>query len=299
MSFPSFLINLVRGFLIGAVEIIPGVSGGTVALIIGVYEDLIKGASHLLKGMVAGVLGVARREARPRARQHFAQVRWAVVAPVLIGAAVALFTVSTAVNDLIKDYPVEAKALFFGLIAASVVVPLRMAGGPLRARDIGLIALAIVVGVGLTSLPVNEVAQPPSWLVMVSAAFAVCALVLPGVSGAFLLVAVGMYDPTLNALVRRDWAYLAVFVAGAVIGLALFVQLLQWLLEHRRRPTLMVMTGLMVGSLRALWPWQGEGRALLPAGENALLVLGLALAGAAVVTALIALERRLVAGRQR
>src|SRR5690606_9229739 len=111
---------------------------------------------------------------------------------------------------------------------------------------------------------------------------------------AFLLQAIGMYRPTLGALVERDWGYIAIFVAGAVVGLALFVQVLQWLLEHRRRPTLIVMAGLMIGSLRTLWPWQDEALGIQPVGENWLLVLALALAGAAVVTLLIVLERRRV-----
>jgi len=291
------ILNLVRGALIGVVEIIPGVSGGTIALIVGVYEDLIRGASHILKGLVALLLAPFRSGGVGRALRHLREVPWTSVVPLLLGAAVALFTVSTPLSQLIGDFPLATRAVFFGLIAASVVVPLRMVGGPWRLRELLLLAAAGLSGFLLTGLPAATVTDPAGWLVLVSAAFAICALVLPGVSGAFMLVTIGMYEPTLAALVDRDWAYLATFIAGAVIGLGLFVQLLQWLLEHLRRPTLLVMGGLMIGSLRALWPWQTADNQLLPPGEDAWLLLALALAGAAAVIVLLVLEQRSLARR--
>lgn len=292
MKIITVILNLLRGALIGVVEIIPGVSGGTVALIVGVYEDLIRGASHILKGTVATLLAPFRSGGVGRALRHFREVPWLAIIPLVLGAAVALFTFSTPLAKLIEAYPVATRAVFFGLIAASVSVPLRMAGAPWRLREGATILIAAAIGFGLTSLPVTTVTEPASWMILISAAFAVCALVLPGVSGAFLLVAIGMYEPTLNALAERDWAYLAVFIAGAIIGLALFVQLLQWLLEHLRRPTLLVMGGLMLGSLRALWPWQADGNVPQPVGDDAWLMLGLALAAAAVVVLMILLEQR-------
>lgn len=294
MNLFQLLLNLIRGALIGAVEIIPGVSGGTVALIVGVYEDLIKGASHLLKGLVGIVLAPFRSGGVARAQRHFSHVPWVVIIPIMVGAAIALFTVASPLARIIENYPAATSSVFFGLIAASVAVPLRMAGGPWRARDLAAVLVSAAVGFGLTSLPGGVVNEPSTWLILVSAAFAVCALVLPGVSGAFLLVTIGMYEPTLTALVQRDLGYLAVFIAGAVIGLALFVQLLQWLLDHLRRPTMLVMAGLMIGSLRALWPWQSEQGALLPIGNDVWLMLVLAAGAAAVVVGLLLLEQRSV-----
>ncbi len=293
----TIFLNLLRGALIGTVEIIPGVSGGTVALIVGVYEDLIRGASHILKGLVALVIAPFRSGGVGRASRHFQHVPWVTVMPILLGAATALFTVSAPLAQLIEGYPLATRAVFFGLIAASVAVPLRMAGPPWRSADIATVIIACLIGFGLTSLPVAAVNEPASWLILISAAFAVCALVLPGVSGAFLLVAIGMYQPTLTALVERDWGYLAIFIAGAVIGLALFVQLLQWLLENVRRPTLLIMGGLMIGSLRALWPWQTDSNGLLPPDQDVWLLFGLALAAAAVVVGMLLLENRMVGRR--
>jgi putative membrane protein len=135
-------------------------------------------------------------------------------------------------------------------------------------------------------------ATPGFFVIVTSAAVAVCALVLPGVSGSYLLLAMGMYAPTLAAVNDRDFAYLGTFVLGAILGLAAFVSLLQWLLEHMRKLTLVVMTGLMVGSLRALWPWQSASGDLLvpqnPLPEIIALAVGLVL-----VISLILIQRRL------
>jgi putative membrane protein len=119
-------------------------------------------------------------------------------------------------------------------------------------------------------------------------------LVLPGVSGSYLLLALGMYAPTIAAVNNRDFGYLGTFVLGALVGLGAFVGLLQWLLQHKSRITLVVMSGLMVGSLRALWPWQSETGEILAPDTNGLLELALFATGAVVVAALIFAEKKLI-----
>jgi putative membrane protein len=252
-------LHAVRGFLIGMAELVPGVSGGTVALVTGVYDRLIDSASH--------VLGAGRRLLRgpDRRRGAAAEVRrtdWLLVGPVLLGMAIAVVTMAGVLEGFVTGSPELARGLFFGLVAASVLVPIRMLpereeGS--RGRDVALVLVALVAAFVLTSLAGGfEVTDPPYVLVALAAAVAVCALVVPGVSGSFFLLAVGLYTPTLTAVHDRDLVYIAVFTVGAVVGLATFVQVLHYLLHTRRRGTLLVMVGLMVGSLRALWPWQGE-----------------------------------------
>ncbi len=145
----------------------------------------------------------------------------------------------------------------------------------------------------LTGLPPGTIDDPSLLLVAASGAAAVCALALPGVSGSFLLLSIGLYEPTISAVNDRDFAYLAAFALGALVGLSSFVLLLQWLLSHRPRITLVVLTGLMAGSLRALWPWQDDDRTLLAPEGDVAAVIGLACAGAAVILVLIWVERRL------
>ncbi len=289
MPFARMLLDAGRGALIGTVEIIPGVSGGTVALIVGVYETLIASAGSLARGVAAALADGVRGRGFARAGAHFAAVRWAVVLPVGVGMITAVLVASAVLAPVIEAEPVASRALFAGLIIASLVVPIRMVGGRWRVREYGVAALGAIAGFALTSLPHVDPLEPPLPVVALAAAFAVCALVVPGVSGSFLLLAVGMYAPTLAAVNERDLAYLGVFVLGAMVGLGLFVSVLQWLLEHRRRVMLATMTGLMIGSLRALWPWQDESGLQAP-GADLLPVVLLVLLGIGAVGGVLLVE---------
>jgi putative membrane protein len=292
------LIDFARGALIGVAEIIPGVSGGTIALIVGVYESVISSAENLVSGVVTAAVDGARGRGMSRARAHFADVRWGIVLPLLVGMFGAIIVASAVLAPLVEDHPVQTRALFAGLIIASLIVPIRMVGTRWRAHEIAVAAVVAIVMALLLSIPAAAPVDPPLWLVLIAAAIAVCALVLPGVSGSFLLVTVGMYAPTLAAVNDRNFGYLGVFILGAILGLGLFVSGLQWLLKHRHRITLTVMTGLMVGSLRALWPWQTDRGELLAPSTDVASAVGLFVVGLVVVAALIAGESALVRRRQ-
>jgi putative membrane protein len=283
------VVDLVRGALIGFAEVIPGVSGGTIALIVGVYETLIDSSASAVRGVVALVRGRAGAAA-----EHARAVRWRAVLPIGVGMVTAVVIGAAIVEPLIEQYPVQTRAVFFGLVLVGIAVPARMVHR-WDARAVLLASVGAAVAFVLTGLPPGAVADPTSWQIFVSAAVAVCALALPGVSGSFVLLAIGMYEPTISAVNDRDLGYLAVFAAGAALGLASFVLVLQWLLSTRPRVTLIVLTGLMAGSLRALWPWQQDDRTLLPPGDDAGAVLLLVLAGALAVVVLLWVERRLAA----
>jgi len=184
------------------------------------------------------------------------QIDWLLVLPVLVGMFAAIFAAAAAIEPLLESQPENLRGLFAGLILVSLLVPYRMVGASWRVTDYLLGLIAAAISFLLVSLPRQEVTDPALALVFMAAAVAVCALVLPGVSGSFLLLAIGFYAPTIAAVNDLDFGYLSVFVLGAIVGLALFATALRWLLVNQRRITLVVMTGLMVGSLRALWPWQ-------------------------------------------
>lgn len=281
---------MLRGGVIGAVEVVPGVSGGTLALVVGVYDTLISSVGELVRGTVAAGLALTRRTDLSRARAHFAQVQWNALIPLGLGMLAAIVLVSATLAPLIEEHPVETRALFAGLIVASLIVPARMVGR-WGAREVVVALVGAAAAFWLTGLTGVDRADPTMWMVAGAASIAVCALVLPGVSGSFLLLVLGMYTATLGAVNDRDFGYLGAFAAGAIVGLAAFVTALQWLLVHRRAVTLAVMTGLMLGSLRALWPWQDDNAALeSPSGA-----LGPAFAlfavGVIAVVALLTLER--------
>ncbi|WP_297081764.1 DUF368 domain-containing protein [uncultured Demequina sp.] len=283
-------LNVARGGVIGAVEIVPGVSGGTMALVLGVYETLIGSAGHLVRGAVAWVRGLVRRTGSDAAREHLRQVRWSVLLPLGVGMLAAIVIVSATLAPLLESNPIQTRALFAGLIVASLVVPARMVGR-WTWREATAAVLAAALAVWITSLTGSEQSEPEYWMVAGAASIAICALVLPGVSGSFLLLVLGMYAPTLAAVNDRDLAYLAAFAFGAIVGLSLFVTGLQWLLEHRHAVTLAAMTGLMVGSLRALWPWQSEDGALHAPDEAVGSAIALFAVGIAAVLTLLAVER--------
>ncbi|MGB5952752.1 MAG: DUF368 domain-containing protein [Ornithinimicrobium sp.] len=252
----SLPLDLARGFLIGSAELVPGVSGGTVALVTGVYEDLIASASHVVSAVKAAVIGPDRTQ---RALTELRRTQWRLIVPVLLGMVLALVTIAGVMSSFVTDHPEHARGLFFGMVAVSILVPLRMTPAAHRSKifDIALVVIAAVTAFVLVGLAAGgAVSDPPLLVVFFAASVAICALVVPGVSGSFLLLAVGLYTVTLDAVSQRDLVYIAVFGAGAALGLASFVQLLNYLLSAHRRTTLLVMAGLMIGSLRALWPWQ-------------------------------------------
>lgn len=302
-TLPALLLNALRGALIGIAELLPGISGGTIALITGVYERLIRSASHVVRAVRRLASGPNRRDGF---RDEIRRVEWMLVIPLILGMAVMVLTLAGIVEGLVSSYPEQARGLFFGLVAASIAVPLMMLPRVRHsvAARIGGLAVFVVAAVAayfaVDLASGSLVAEPPMWAVFLAAMVAVCALVLPGISGSFFLLAVGLYSPTLRAVDELDLGYLAVFAAGALVGLVTIVQAMTWLLNHHRRLTLIAMAGLMLGSLRALWPWQtmpaGESHGIGALAAPADPILGpilLALLGAAIVAALVFAEKRL------
>lgn len=294
MAVLKFITNLGRGALMGSAEVVPGVSGGTLALIVGIYQTLINSIADLVLS-VRQLVGLAPGKASTKtAVSTFKSLPWRLLIPVAIGMGAAVILGAKLIEPLLDEQPIAMKALFFGLVIAGTYVPAHMVtkvgGWSLSFVLLGLISAVFVFF--LTGLPQGNMADPSLIVVFFSASIAICALVLPGVSGSFLLLTVGMYDPTIAAVNDRNFAYLIVFALGAVLGLAIFVSLLKWLLENRARVTLVIITGLMLGSLRALWPWQGPERELLAPTDQIGIALLLFIAGAAFVAVLLILERK-------
>lgn len=283
--------NFLRGALIGVVETVPGVSGGTVALVTGIYDELIE-AGHRITAAARRLVTGPERVAG--AREQLRGVNWLLVLPLLVGMVAAVLTVAGPVTGLVEDHPETMRALFLGLVAGSVLVPVRLSGGAWRGTELGLFALGAVGGLLLTSLPSTSL-EPSPWVVAPAAAIAVCALVLPGVSGSFLLLSVGLYQPTLQAVDQRDLGYIAWFGLWALVGLVVIVKLMRILLTRHHRGTMVVLAGVMIGALRSLWPWQDASGALQGPGADWPLMLLVALVGVVAVQLLVLVESRLAA----
>jgi putative membrane protein len=281
-------VNFVFGLAMGAADVVPGISGGTMALILGFYQRLI---TSIRAAAIAGT--EALRGRRAAARIAFGQVEWGLVLPLGVGVVVALIVGARVIEPLMHAYPVHVRALFFGLILASIPIPWRAVSEPTQ-KHYTIAALAAVTAFFVTGFPPREVVNPPLILVFATAMIAICAMILPGISGAFLLVVMGMYTPALEALNGRDFTYVAVFAVGALIGLGAFSKVLFYLLHEHHDVTLSVLVGFMTGSLRALWPYQDETRSLLapPSVVSLLISVGLAAIGFTVVVLLNRMGRR-------
>lgn len=287
----SFLGNVVRGGLIGLIETVPGVSGGTVALVVGIYDELINSIGQVVSAARRLLAGPDRVRGF---KSELAQVHWKLVSAVAIGMFTALLTVAGPMSHLVENYPQEMRAVFFGLVLGSIWVPLSLAGGRWQLRHGAALVIVAAATFWLLSIPPTEVEATPLTIVG-AAAIAVSALMLPGLSGSFLLLTMGMYQVTLKAVAERDLGYIGLFAVGAALGMIVIVKGLQWLLHNHHKITMVALVGLMIGALRTLWPWQDDQRNLLVPEQNWPLLLALAVAGVIVVSVTLYLDRRVTA----
>lgn len=276
----DYLRLYLDGLAVGSADVVPGVSGGTVALILGIYEELIDNlrrlsSRELLRALARGRLGEAFRLAG-------GPFLLALVAG--IGTAVALF--ARLIRWLLTHQQMLVYSFFFGLILASAALVGQRVHRwtPPLWSALAASAVAAFWLVGLSPAQTPEA----GWFVLLAGALAICAMILPGISGAFILVLLGKYEYVLSALAEGRWGVLLLFAAGAAAGLLSFARLLGWLLERRRDLTLALLTGFMLGSLRKVWPWAAEVPAptWLSATGGTALALALLTLGALLVTAL-------------
>ena len=237
----------LKGFCMGAADVVPGVSGGTMAFILGIYEELIGAVRSFDARFLRLLLSMRLREAAGHAR-------WRFVGALGAGILGAVFSLARLLSWLLHNHPVPVWAFFFGLIVASLFTVSRrirrwrprVPGGIL----LGAVGTYLLVGVVPMSTP-----EAP-WFLFLSGAVAICAMILPGISGAFILVLLGKYLFVLEAVNNRDLATLGLVAAGAATGLIAFSRLLGWLFRRFHDATIAFLTGLMLGSLRKIWPWK-------------------------------------------
>lgn len=290
--------NVFRGGLIGVVEVVPGVSGGTVALIIGVYEKLINAAGHITSAIRYAATDLPRRKGAARAGEELRRADWPVVLPLMVGMACALVLGAKLVAPLVENHQQYAFALFLGLMLASLWIPYSHSGQRWTPVNYGVAAVWATAAFVLTGMPPSEITANPL-TVFFGGSIAICALVLPGMSGSFLLLTMGLYQPVIDAANNRDLPLLGAFALGCVVGLGLFVKVLKWLLENHHHIALVVMTGLMAGSLRALWPWQDDDRSLYAPSGGVPQTFGLLMLGFVIVLAVIVVEHRTRQAKER
>ena len=239
---------LLRGMCMGTADVIPGVSGGTVALIMGIYDELV--------GTIASIDGrVLQALLRGRVIEVLRLVNAGFLVPILAGIVVAIATFAKLITYLLAAYPQPVWGFFTGLILASALYVARQIERGYGVKLPVFIALGTAFGYGITVLVPVETGTE-SYKFILAGLIAICAMILPGISGSFLLVIMGKYQQVFSAVHERDWQVIALFGLGAVTGILIFSRLLKRLLARYHSATMAFLVGLMLGSLRKVWPFR-------------------------------------------
>lgn len=244
---PSAPGVFLRGLLMGAADIVPGVSGGTMAFITGIYDTL-------LASIRAVDLEFARRVLRLDIAGAWQHVNGGFLLALLLGIATSILSLARLISWILDNHPVPLWAFFFGLILASALVLLREVE---RFTAWRILCVAVGAGIALFIALSPVVSLGGGWAGVFFAGFvAICAMILPGISGSFILVLLGMYGTVLAALKSFDLLFIVVFAIGATAGLMCFSRLLHWLLQRYHQATMALLTGFLFGSLAVVWPWK-------------------------------------------
>lgn len=272
----------LKGIAMGTADVIPGVSGGTIAFITGIYDDLVDGLAKMnfrhLKSSLLYLAFIGQPEKQKLHKETLTEISWPFFLALGAGILTAILSLAKMIPYLMETYPVETYSLFFGLILVSAKIPFQEVNR--RPLDIGvLIAFSLIFFVFFTWTGELPGSVNPFYIFLCGS-IAICALVLPGISGAYMLVMLGEYKIVLEALHERNFQIILVFMAGMLVGLFSFIHLLKWLLDHLHSPTMAALTGIMLGSLVIVWPFR-----YLPEGSepNYVSSVGLILVGGLVV----------------
>ncbi len=241
---------VLRGMAMGASDIVPGVSGGTMAFILGIYEELINSIRTI--GQPEFIQAVLKF----RIKDVFRILNWQFLIAIAGGITISFLTLSKGLEWLLINQPVYLWSFFFGLVLASIYSVSKR----VTKWTPSLIGVLLVGTVGAFFLVGTVPHQTPDtwWFLFLSGALAICAMILPGISGAFILVLLGKYQFILSALNDRDLVSLSLVALGAGIGIVTFAQIIGYFFKQYHNGTVAVLTGLMIGSLRKIWPWKED-----------------------------------------
>lgn len=258
-----YLSLILKGMGMGAADVVPGVSGGTIAFITGIYEELINSIKGInLKAIKLFFTG--------RWFSFWKQINGNFLLAVFGGIAISVLSLARVLEYLLENKPVLIWSFFFGLVLASSYVVSRKIT---RWKYPKVVALVAGIGIAffITSVTPTTTTDA-SWFVILSGGLASCAMILPGISGSFILLLLGKYSFALHAVNERIILDLLLLGVGAVTGLILFANLLSWLLKKYYDITIAVLVGFMIGSLNKIWPWKETVKSIIVEGEHRPLV---------------------------
>ena len=253
-SLKDYLVIGVKGACMGAADVIPGVSGGTIAFIMGIYDEFV-GSIAKLDGTAVQLL------LKGKLREFWKYINGSFLLAVLAGIGVSVVSLAGLMQMLLRDFPIQTWAFFFGLIVASSIFILRGISG-WKVKDALFLVAGCILGVVVCTLSPTQTPDA-LWFIFLSGAIAICAMILPGISGSFILLILGKYEYIMSCItgvvsgqdVLSNILILAVFLIGAAVGIVSFSKFLHWLLARWHKETLIVLAGFIIGSLVKVWPW--------------------------------------------
>lgn len=232
----------------GAADVVPGVSGGTIAFISGIYEELLNSISSFNLSL----LSVLKKEGFNKV---WKMVNGPFLLALLLGISISILSFAKLIETLLEKHPIVIWSFFFGLVLASIIYIGKQITNWTKLGVLFLI-LGALLAFYITTLNPMILANSSPWFLFFAGMIAICAMILPGISGSFILVLLGAYKPVLNAINTKDFFNIIVFMAGAVIGLLTFSRVLKWLFSTYKNYTLAVLIGFITGSLNKIWPWK-------------------------------------------
>lgn len=243
----DYIFVTLKGMAMGAADVVPGVSGGTIAFISGIYEELITSINNINLSLFT----ILRKEGIKAA---WNQINGNFLISLFVGIFISVLSLAKFLSWLLENEPVLLWSFFFGLVVASIF----FVGKEITKWNLGtviVLVLGALLAFFITELPVSENSGSLPYLFM-SGALAICAMILPGISGAFILVLLGSYKTILDAVHERDIKIVLTVGLGAIVGLLSFARLLKWMFNHYKNITLALLTGFILGSLNKIWPWK-------------------------------------------
>ncbi len=247
-SLKEYLIISLKGIAMGAADIVPGVSGGTIAFISGIYEELLES----INAVNFKTLKILKSEG---VKATWKSINGNFLLSLVLGIGISIISLAKLVRWLIENEPILVWSFFFGLVLASIIYIAKQ----IKKWSIVTVVM-LIIGASfayyITTLPPMAGSSSSSLFLFISGGLAVCAMILPGISGGFILLLLGAYKPALDALNNWDFKSIFLLISGAVVGLLTFSRLLKWLFDKYHNITLAVLAGFVLGSLNKIWPWK-------------------------------------------
>ena len=247
-SLKDYIIISLKGMAMGAADVVPGVSGGTIAFISGIYEELLNSISSFNLNLFS----VLKNEGF---KKVWKMVNGRFLLALFIGICISVLSLAKLIENLLENHPILIWSFFFGLVLASIIYIAKQ----IKIWNIKCylyLIFGLIFAYYITTLNPVVTQNSSPWFLFLAGMIAICAMILPGISGSFILVLLGAYKPILNAINTKDFLSIIIFMAGAIIGLLTFSRVLKWLFSKYKNYTLSLLIGFITGSLNKIWPWK-------------------------------------------